>query len=83
MPSQKGGGGGLTGSSPPWSTRRLDIERTSTSFTLLGVEVIVMLASLTLLSAQPRCASKESKTKEELAHFTRIQRSSSVEPMHT
>ena len=31
--------------------------------TLLGVEVIVVLASLTLLSVQPRHASKESKTK--------------------
>ena len=41
----------LTGSSP----RPLG---TSTSFTLLGV-----LASLTLLSVQPRHASKESKTK--------------------
>ena len=46
----------LTGSSPPWSTRRLDIKRTSTSFTLLGVEVIVVLASLTLFSVQPRRA---------------------------
>ena len=58
----------LTVSSPPWSTRRLDIERTSTSFTLLGV---VVLASLTLV--QPRHASKESKTKQEFEHFTKIQ----------
>ena len=36
-----------------------------------------MLASLTLLSVQP---SKERKTKQELAHFTKIQRSRSVEP---
>ena len=70
----------LTGSSAPWSTRRLDIERTSTPFTLLEVEVIAVLASLTLLSVQPRHPSKESKTKQELAHFTKIQRSSSVEP---
>ena len=42
--------------------------------------MIVVLASLTLLSVQPRRASKESKTKQELAHFTKIQRSSSVEP---
>ena len=34
-----------------------------TYFTLLGVEVIVLLASLTLFSVQPRHASKESKTK--------------------
>ena len=69
----------LTGSIPPWSTRRLDIERTSTSFTLLGVEVIVVLASLTLLSVQPRRASKE---RQELAHFTdsAIDQNSSVEP---
>ena len=32
--------------------------------------MIVVLASLTLLSVQPRRASKESKTKQELAHFT-------------
>ena len=37
--------------------------------------MIAVLASLTLLSVQPRRASKESKTKQELA-----QRSSSVEP---
>ena len=49
----------LTGSSPPWSTRWLDIERTSTPFTLLGVEVVVVLAGLALLSVQPRRASKE------------------------
>ena len=44
--------------------------------------MIVVLASLTLLSVQPRRASKESKTKQELPHFTKIQRSSSssVEP---
>ena len=44
--------------------------------------MIVVLASLALLSVQPRRASKESKTKQELAHFTKldIQRSSSVEP---
>ena len=45
--------------------------------------MIVVLASLTLLSVQPRHASKESKTKQELAHFTpscKILRSSSVEP---
>ena len=30
--------------------------------------MIVVLASLTLLSVQPRRASKESKTKQELAH---------------
>ena len=41
--------------------------------------MIVILASLTLLSVQPRRASKESKTKQELAHFTKIQRST-VEP---
>ena len=57
-------------SSPPWSTRRLDIERTSTSFTLLGLEVIVVLASITPLSVQARRPSKESK---ELAHFTMYQ----------
>ena len=74
----------LTGSSPPWSTRRLDIERTSTLFTLLRVEVIVVQASLALLSVQPRRASKEIKTKLELAHFTKldsaIDQKSSVEP---
>ena len=42
--------------------------------------MIVVLASLTLLSVQPRRPSKEIKTKQELAHFTKIQRSSSVEP---
>ena len=35
----------------------------------LHSEVIVVLASLTLLSVQPRRASKE-KTKQDLAHFT-------------
>ena len=40
--------------------------------------MIVFLASPALPSVQPRRASKESKTKQELAHFT--QRSSSVEP---
>ena len=44
--------------------------------------MIVVLASLALLSVQPRHASKESKTKQELVHFTKLdsaQRSSSVE----
>ena len=40
--------------------------------------MIVVLASLTLLSVQPRRPSKESKTKR--TSDTKIQRSSSVEP---
>ena len=39
--------------------------------------MIVVLASLTLLSVQPRRASKETRTR---ALHTKIQRSSSVEP---
>ena len=68
----------LTGSSPPGppSGYRAYLH----IFTLLGVEVIVVLSSLTLFYVQPRHPSKGSKTKQELAHFTKIQRSSSVEP---
>ena len=62
----------LTGSSHPRSIRRLDIECTSTSLTLLEVDV---LASLTLLSVQPRHASKESRRTR-----ARIRTSQSFEP---
>ena len=59
----------LTVSSPPWSTRSLDIERTTTSFTLFGVDV---LANLTFLSVQPRHAYNESKTKELEVEFAAL-----------
>ena len=46
--------------------------------------MIVVLASLALLSVQPRRASKDNKTKQKLAHFTKldsaIDQKSSVEP---
>ena len=51
---------------------------TSTSFTLLGVDV---LASLTLLSVQPRHASKESKVEELELEFTLHRRVKATKPV--